>query len=107
MKIHYVSLITIVSDTEPKHHSHMFMLVPGIIPEVFDVEQAFRDAVDEFLETDSGNKIVEYNGGDFNWGDAVLNIPDFIWKNHGLIPLDTTASVSVNHDENLSRKIPN
>lgn len=105
MKIHYVSLITIISDTEPQHHSHMFMLVPGIIPEVFDVEKALRDAVAEYLETDSGKKVVEYNCGDFNWGDAILNVPDVIWKNHGLIHLNSTAVVSVNHDENLYRKI--
>ena len=105
MKIHYVRLITIISDTEPQHHSHMFMLVPDIIPEVFDIEKAFRDAVKEFLSTEEGQRIVNYNGGDFNWGDAVLNIPDEIWKNHGLIHLESTAVVSVNHDENLYRKI--
>lgn len=73
-------------------------------------EQALRAAIDEFLFTDDGQKMITYSGEDFNWGDAVNStIEPFILK-HGIERWDETDSylvtgevihLTVNQDEIL------
>jgi len=72
--------------------------------EVTDPAQAARDAVAEFLATDEGKKIVERTI-DFDWGHAMVYVPEDIWRKHGLLwPVDGQQAVVVvvDQDESLS-----
>lgn len=69
---------------------------------VKDPEQALRDAVKQFLKTEEGKKMIEYSAGDFNWGDAVMSVPNEVWKAHGLTMVETgIQDIVVNQDEVL------
>lgn len=64
-------------------------------------EQALRAAVQEFLNTPAGRKADEETSQDFNWGDSIQDVPDRIWRKHGLTPIEAQAgtAVLVDHDE--------
>jgi hypothetical protein len=66
-------------------------------------QAAMRAAVKEYLSTDEGKQIAENNGDDFNWGDAILNVPAELWEKYGLRMVThlTDNVIVVNHDENL------
>lgn len=67
-----------------------------------DADKSFRAAIQEYLKTKQGKTVAQENGNDFNWGDAMLCVPNEIWEKHGLKMLDSKPVVySVNHDENL------
>lgn len=67
-------------------------------------EQALRNAVAEFLSTDAGKREVEQTCYDFNWGDAIMTVPDEIWRKHGLSLFKgsvITRDIHVDQDEVL------
>lgn len=77
---------------------------------VEDVLQAMRDAVQEFLQTEDGKKMITYTCGDYNWGDAMNSVSDDIWKKHGITPrydnepytiIGPIVDIYVNQDEIL------
>ena len=70
---------------------------------VKDAQQAFRDAVADFLSTDGGQASAADTNYDFNWGDAVTTVPTWIWNKHGLYPVQNskTVDILVNQDEIL------
>lgn len=109
MKTNYINLVTTINDGD-KYTTNLlqFTSTPGIVVAEFNAEQAMRDAVQEYLETSEAKKILEYNNYDFNWGDAILNLPDEIWNKHGLHPIKNNAviTVNVNHDENMAPEQP-
>ncbi len=64
--------------------------------------QSLRAVIREFLSTEEGKNIAKDNGDDFNWGDAMLHIPDELWKKHGLkLHGQVKEGIEVNHDENF------
>ncbi len=66
--------------------------------------QSLRAAIKEFLLTEEGKKIAKDNGDDFNWGDAMLHVPNKIWEKHGLKfngQLEEETIFNVDHDENF------
>lgn len=46
----------------------------------------FRAAVQEYLETEEGRMAIQETRDDFNWGDAILYVPEQIWNKHGIYP---------------------
>lgn len=50
-------------------------------------EQSLRTAVREFLLTKDGTEAIKASSEDFNWGDAVMHVPDETLKRHGIAPL--------------------
>lgn len=69
---------------------------------VKDPEKALRDAVKEFLNTGEGIRSVSYTSNDFNWGDAINDVPDRIWAKHGLKFCSVNAvNIKVDQDEIL------
>ncbi len=48
----------------------------------------FRAAVEEFLETEDGLAAIYQTSKDFNWGDAMVYVPEEIWNKHGIYPED-------------------
>ena len=69
---------------------------------IMNVEASFRAAVKNFLGTDQGKEEVARTMSDFNWGDAMLVIPDEIWSKHGIHRVHSNVcDVIVNQDETL------
>ena len=69
---------------------------------VNEVEQRLRDAVNEYLQTDEGKHQIELTCNDFNWGDAIMYVPQAIWQRHGLtLSAPVTMSIRVRQDEIL------
>lgn len=67
-----------------------------------DVEEAARNAILCFVNSEEGVKLAEQNNGDFNWGDAATEMDEKDWAKFGLKLIDTiTADVVVEHDENF------
>lgn len=67
-----------------------------------DQEQAIRDAVREYLFTKEGKKAAADTNWDFNWGDAIMLVPDEIWAKHGLsLVREDATGIRVNQDEVL------
>ena len=73
-----------------------------------EVQAAMRNAADEYLSTEDGQKYNESINQDFNWGDAVANVPNDIWQKHGLCLVDALSciEVMVNQDEVFSVEEP-
>jgi hypothetical protein len=77
---------------------------------VVEPEKAMRDAIKEYLLTDSGKKMIRYSCDDYNWGDAVNSVDNEIWEKHGIkIKYDNQEytisgeiiDITVNQDEIL------
>lgn len=68
--------------------------------EDFDVMGAIQDASVEYVNTPVGNEVLNDNGGYFNWGDVVNNLPDDICKKHGFEIVNVMdADYVVHHDD--------
>lgn len=51
-------------------------------------KELFQKAVEAFLFTEDGQTAVHQTYNDFNWGDAIVYIPDEIWTQFGIYPFD-------------------
>lgn len=81
---------------------------------VENVEKAMREAVKDYLKTESGKKMIEYSCGDYNWGDAVMSVDEESWNKHGIelkydhkeySIIGETIEIIVNQDEVLCDEI--
>lgn len=71
-----------------------------------DAETEFRNAVADYLSTDLGKQAITWTNGDFNWGDAIMCVPNNVWFEHGIRPLSFRATnIVVNQDEVLCETI--
>lgn len=69
-----------------------------------DLKPAIKDAVTDFLENepDKSETALSATGGNFNWGDMVLWLPEGYAKAHGFEVLDAApVDLVVDHDESL------
>lgn len=72
-------------------------------------ETSMRNAVADYLSTKEGEEAIEQTSRDFNWGDAVMYVPDEIWIKYGFTPVEhnkqfsfvNTVEVKVDQDEVL------
>ena len=75
-------------------------------------EDALRQAVADYLKTVEGREAVVESCEDFNWGDAIQEVPDAFWNRHGLhflyndkqqqrLITGETIEIIVNQDELL------
>lgn len=55
-------------------------------------KELFQKAVEAFLMTKDGEKAVAHTCNDFNWGDAVIYVPNEIWNGFGIYPFDYRRS---------------
>ena len=55
-------------------------------------KELFQKAVETFLMTKNGQKAVEGTCNDFNWGDAIIRVPEEIWNQFGIISTDFSDS---------------
>lgn len=71
---------------------------------VQEPEKALRAAVQDFLTsgTEEAKEAVDYSCGCFNWGDAVVRVPNSYFEKYGIVPdCQCAVDVFVNHDEIL------
>lgn len=55
-------------------------------------KELFQAAVEAYLMTSDGQKDVEWTQKDFNWGDAVMYVPDEVWNQFGIYPFSYETS---------------
>lgn len=55
-------------------------------------KELFQAAVEAYLMTSDGQKDVEWTHKDFNWGDAVMYVPDEVWNQFGIYPFSYDTS---------------
>lgn len=68
----------------------------------FDLMSAAKEAVEEYLHTQKGKALYEYNCGCFNWGDFWTSLPNSFCRNHGFEKADASLpDICVDHDEHL------
>ena len=60
-------------------------------------EQTLRDAIRAYLLTEEGKASIKESSEDFNWGDAVLYVPDEFWNKHGIKEISEGESVILSH----------
>lgn len=54
--------------------------------------ELFKAAIEEYLKTPEGLKVISDTCEDFNWGDAVLYVPNEIWHKYGIYPFEYNKS---------------
>ena len=52
----------------------------------------FRAAVKDFLTTEDGMAAIQNSCEDFNWGDAMMYVPEDSWNKHGIYSFDRTRT---------------
>lgn len=68
--------------------------------ENFDVMGAIQAASVDYVNTPEGKEVLNDNGGYFNWGDVVNNLPDDICKRYGFEIVNVIdADNVVHHDD--------
>lgn len=72
-------------------------------PGNFDIKDAVRKAVHEYLCTEEGRKTYDYNCGCFNWADFETNVPNEICRRYGFKKIKLfTDTIDVDWDEQLA-----
>lgn len=79
-------------DWEDEKWSDMFSVSDSQNP-----EQNFRNAIKEYLLSEEGKKAIKQTSNDFNWGDAIMYIPETIWNKHGIKSINEGESVTVSN----------
>jgi len=58
-------------------------------------EETMRTAIKEYLLTDEGKEDIKQSSEEFNWGDAVMYVPESVWNKHGIISVSEGEQVKV------------
>lgn len=65
----------------------------------FDLMTAISHAVEDFAETEDGDRILAYNSGYFNLADVVISLPREFCERHGFKILDgSRADIIIDWD---------
>lgn len=73
---------------------------------VVNSEEALRNAVKDYIQSEEGKQDVIDTNGDFNWGDAMMGITDDFLAPYGLrICCNEVETIFVNQDEVLFPEI--
>lgn len=91
MNTHLVTLVR----TRSWESAHWFDYF--IVKHTDNPEQTIRDAVAHYLQTDSGQKALVDTSDDFNWGDAVMQIPEEIWTAFNITCICEDQPVSIHN----------
>ncbi|TCO97346.1 hypothetical protein EV206_108150 [Flavonifractor plautii DSM 6740] len=68
----------------------------------FDWKAAVKAACEEYVQSEEGRKVYQYNCGCFNWADFVQHVPKELCIKHGLLRCDDElAEETVDWDEEL------
>ena len=102
-------ILNLVAEVRDYKHPEVYVHSFEVRVDVQDPEFALRAAVREYVYSGSeeSKNVLEDVNGDFNWGDAMLHIPDRHFYKHGLTRLRQDAvDIHVNHDELLCPVMP-
>ena len=70
-----------------------------------ELSATLRRAIADFVATSDGQAIARENRGDFNWGDACVEIPNAFWRRYGIVSFTgedpNEEHLIVEHDENF------
>lgn len=68
----------------------------------FDLKEAVKAAVKDYLHTIEGKRVYEYNQECFNWADFEANVPNELCEQYGFRKVETMFSdIEVDWDEHL------
>ena len=68
----------------------------------FNLEYAVRKAVTDYVSTEEGRKLYEYNCSSMNWGDFAVAVPNDFCRKYGFEKITSAASdIIVDYDEHL------
>ena len=66
------------------------------------IRQAVVKACTDFVKTDKGKELYDYNCGSFNWADFESEVPNALCEKYGFVKRDTAeCSFDVDWDEYL------
>lgn len=71
----------------------------------FDLKEAIKQAIQQYLHTPNGKTTYLYNNKCFNWADFVTNVPNEINRQYGFETIGSTSLLSdiiVDWDEHLA-----
>lgn len=98
-------MIQIVTAVEHDGLDERILTLAFDIPDAgFDLMTAVRAAVMDFLRTDEGKEVWDYNNHNFNWADFEMHISEELCRAHGFekCSSDLYADEIVNWDEALA-----
>lgn len=72
-----------------------------IVENTHNPEINIRAAIEDFLSTEQGIKCIEYTNKDFNWGDAMAEIPSEIFAKHNVREINNELLLSMNRSDNV------
>ena len=84
---------------ERRWENESFIDIFKVDDSVSNIEGAFRAAVADYLKTPEAKISVEYACGDFNWGDAMMYVPEKIFNQHGIYSVSDNSSVEIFVDQ--------
>lgn len=79
-------------DWEIKKWSDLFIISNSANP-----EQSFRDAIKDYLLTEEGIKLIKQTSEDFNWGDAIMYIPERVWNKFGIKSISEGENTAISN----------
>lgn len=69
----------------------------------FNLQEAIKQAIRQYLHTPDGKNIYIYNGECFNWADFATNVPNEINKLYGFEKIESVLNdIVVDWDEHLA-----
>ncbi|MBQ8997077.1 MAG: hypothetical protein IJ086_07420 [Clostridium sp.] len=73
---------------------------------VVNPEEALRNAVRDYMQTEEGKQSILNSCKDFNWGDAMMDVPNEYLNLYGIYKMvDDVETIIVNQDEILFPEI--
>ena len=100
-----MKILNLIKKINDGNETNIYVSTYKIAKHVEDAEQAFRNAINEFLATDKGAIAIKDTYNDFNWGDVDIYIPEEILNKHGIYSTqcEDAINLEVNHDEILCK----
>lgn len=59
-------------------------------------EEEFRSAITEYLLTEDGERAINHTSNDFNWGDAMQEVPRSLYEQRGLYAVSSQENITLN-----------
>lgn len=58
-------------------------------------EEEFRGVISEYLQTEDGERAIEHTCNDFNWGDAMQDVPLSLYEKRGLYAVGSRKNITI------------
>lgn len=99
-----MKLLNLVRERESENWSTTDLFL--VEDSVDNAEEALRNAIKDYLKTKEGKISIKNSCYDFNWGDAMMDVPNEYLNKYGIYRMiDDTETIIVNQDEILFPEI--